>query len=132
VAARRIHHGTSGRSRLWPRDACQIGSSAASPSPSYGSHGRYSPVSFGQQIQTEILTPACTSCHTDEGRAPSEGLNLKAGAAYANLVGVASSEKAGAIRVIARNPSASYLVQKLEKARRASSACGCRATDRRC
>ena len=71
---------------------------------------------FSQQIQAQILTPACTSCHTDEGRTPSGGLNLRSGAAYAALVGVASSAKAGAIRVIAGNASGSYLVQKLEGA----------------
>ena len=73
-------------------------------------------VSFAQQIQTEILTPGCASCHTDAGRTPAGGLNLRAGASYASLVGVASSAKPGAIRVIAGNPSGSYLVQKLEGA----------------
>ena len=82
--------------------------SAPSPTPSG--------VSFAQQIQAQILTPACTSCHTDDGRTPSGGLNLKAGSAYADLVGVASSSKPGATRVIAGNPSGSYLVQKLEGA----------------
>jgi mono/diheme cytochrome c family protein len=71
---------------------------------------------FSQQIQAQILTPACVSCHTDEGRNPSGGLNLKSGTAYAALVGVASTGKPGAIRVIAGNPSGSYLVQKLEGA----------------
>ena len=82
--------------------------SAPSPTPSG--------VSFAQQIQAQILTPACTSCHTDDGRTPSGGLNLKAGSAYAALVGVASSSKPGATRVIAGNPSGSYLVQKIEGA----------------
>jgi mono/diheme cytochrome c family protein len=72
--------------------------------------------SFSQQIQAQILTPACTSCHTDDGRTPSGGLNLRSGAAYAALVGVASTGKPGAIRVIAGNASGSYLVQKLEGA----------------
>ena len=71
-------------------------------------------VTFSTQIQQQIFTPACTACHTDEGRTPSSGLNLKSGAAYAQLVGVASVGKAGAIRVIAGNPSGSYLIQKLE------------------
>ncbi len=71
---------------------------------------------FSQQIQAQILTPACVSCHTDEGRTPSGGLNLKSGAAYAALVGVASTAKPGAVRVVAGNPSGSYLVQKLEGA----------------
>jgi mono/diheme cytochrome c family protein len=71
---------------------------------------------FSQQIQAQILTPGCVSCHTDEGRTPAGGLNLKSGAAYSSLVGVASTGKPGAIRVIAGNPSGSYLVQKLEGA----------------
>lgn len=71
---------------------------------------------FSQQIQAEILTPACVSCHTDDGRTPAGGMNLKPGSAYSNLVGVASTGKPGAIRVIAGNPSGSYLVQKLEGA----------------
>jgi len=89
-------------------------SSSSSPTPS--SPTPTSSVTFSQQIQVQILTPACTSCHTDEGRTPSGGLNLKSGSAFANLVGVASTGKPGAVRVIAGNPSGSYLVQKLEGA----------------
>ena len=73
-------------------------------------------LSFATQIQAQILTPACTACHSDDGRTPSAGMNLRSGTAYASLVGVASSGKPGAIRVIAGNPSGSYLVQKLEGA----------------
>jgi mono/diheme cytochrome c family protein len=73
-------------------------------------------VTFSTQIQQQILTPACVACHTDDGRTPAAGLNLKSGSAHGQLVGVASSAKAGAIRVIPGNPSGSYLVQKLEGA----------------
>ena len=73
-------------------------------------------VVFSTQIQQQILTPACTACHTDEGRTPASGLNLRSGQSYSNLVGVASVGKPGAVRVIAGNPSGSYLVQKLEGA----------------
>jgi len=90
---------------------CSSSSSPTTPSPTPPSGP-----TFSQQIQAQILTPACTSCHTDEGRNPLGGLNLKSGSAYANLVGVASTGKPGAIRVIAGNPSGSYLVQKLEGA----------------
>ena len=93
---------------------CGSSSSPTSPSPS--STPAASSVTFSQQIQAQILTPACTGCHTDDGRTPSGGMNLKSGTAYSNLVGVASSGKPGAIRVIAGNPSGSYLVQKLEGA----------------
>ena len=68
------------------------------------------------QIQAQILTPSCVSCHTDDGRTPAGGLNLRSGAAHSALVGVASTGKPGAIRVIAGNPGGSYLVQKLEGA----------------
>jgi len=73
-------------------------------------------VSFAQQIQTEILNPACIACHTDQGRTPAGGLNLLSGQSRGNLVGVASTGKAGATRVIAGNASGSYLIQKLEGA----------------
>jgi mono/diheme cytochrome c family protein len=73
-------------------------------------------VTFSTQIQQQILTPACVACHTDDGRTPAGGLNLKSGSAHGQLVGVASTGKAGAVRVIAGNPSGSYLVQKLEGA----------------
>ena len=73
-------------------------------------------VSFATQIQAQIFDPGCISCHTDVGRNPSGGLNLKSGTAFAQLVGVAAPQKPGATLVIAGNPSGSYLVQKLEGA----------------
>jgi mono/diheme cytochrome c family protein len=89
---------------------CGGSSSPSTPSPTV------SGPTFSQQIQAQILTPACVACHTDEGRTPAGGLNMKPGSAHANLVGVSSTGKAGATRVIAGNPSGSYLVQKLEGA----------------
>src|SRR5262249_31772034 len=71
---------------------------------------------FSVQVQQQILTPACVPCHTDEGRTPSGGLNLKSGTAYASLINVASTGKSGAVRVIPGNPNGSYLIQKLEGA----------------
>ncbi len=59
---------------------------------------------------------ACTDCHSDQGRNPSGGLVLLGGRAYASLVGVASSGKPDAVRVIAGNPDSSYLIKKLEGA----------------
>lgn len=67
-------------------------------------------------IQTQIFDPGCATCHTDVGRTPFGGLNLKPGSAFANLVGVPSSGLPGAIRVIAGNANGSYLVQKIEGA----------------
>jgi hypothetical protein len=57
---------------------------------------------------------ACTSCHS--GPRPSAGMNLADGSAYGQLVGVPSRDKPGAIRVVAGDPEASYLVQKIEGA----------------
>jgi len=72
-------------------------------------------------IQREIFESAdsagrtaCTQCHTNVGRNPSAGYNLVHDLAYDQTVNVASSRKAGAIRVIPGDPDNSYLVQKLE------------------
>ena len=105
----RLTFGVLALSVLLVAAGCGSTSSPTTPSP-------VATVSFAQQIQAEILTPACTSCHTDVGRNPSGGLNLKSGTAFGALVGVASAGKTGATRVIAGNPSGSYLVQKLEGA----------------
>ena len=72
-------------------------------------------------IQNEIFDKtdsagrqACTNCHTDAGRTPVAGMVLRAGVAHASLVGVPSSAKPGAIRVIPGDPENSYLIHKLE------------------
>ena len=57
---------------------------------------------------------ACTNCHTSVGRNPSGLMDLRAGAAYNSLVGVASPAKPGAIRVIPGDPENSYIIHKLE------------------
>ena len=71
-------------------------------------------------IQTEIFSnsdssgrAACTQCHNAVGRL-FNGLDLSPQVSYANLVGVASRGKVGAIRVIAGDPENSYLIHKLE------------------
>ncbi len=56
---------------------------------------------------------ACTQCHTDVGRTPPLGLNLRHETAYNALSGV-SRGKPGARIVVPGAPDASYLVQKLE------------------
>ena len=72
-------------------------------------------------IQAQIFTNsdstgrrACASCHTDVGRTPSAGLNLKDGASFASLVGRPSARKPGATFVVPGDPDGSYLIQKLE------------------
>jgi len=63
-------------------------------------------------IQANVFTPICTACHI-AATAP-QGLRLDAANSYGLLVGVASSEQPGILRVDPGNPDASYLIQKLE------------------
>jgi hypothetical protein len=72
-------------------------------------------------IQQEIFNAtdasgrlACTNCHSNVGRNPSGGMTLLSGVSYANLVGVASTGKPGAVRVIPGDPENSYIIHKLE------------------
>jgi hypothetical protein len=55
---------------------------------------------------------ACTGCHNPQLRPA--GLDLTAGVAYANLVGVASVERPALRRVAPGDPGNSYLIHKLE------------------
>jgi mono/diheme cytochrome c family protein len=63
-------------------------------------------------IQANIFTPVCEQCHS--GANAPRGLRLDALNSYALLVGVASSEQPGVLRVDPHNPNGSYLIQKLE------------------
>jgi hypothetical protein len=74
-------------------------------------------------IQREIFNTAdssgraaCTQCHNAQGALFAARLNLSEGVSYAALVGMPSSDKAGAVRVRPGDPDNSYLVQKLEGA----------------
>lgn len=66
-----------------------------------------------ESIQANLFTPGCalSSCH---GAAMSALLDLRAGAAYSNLVDVASVEVPTWDRVEPFNPDQSYLICKLE------------------
>jgi hypothetical protein len=63
-------------------------------------------------IQREVLTPRCTVCHA--GAAAPAGLRLDEGSSYALLVGVASRQSPGTLRVAPGRPDDSYLVHKIE------------------
>jgi hypothetical protein len=56
----------------------------------------------------------CTNCHTDQGRNPAGGLNLRHDVAHASLVNVSSARKPGVVRVIPGDPANSYLIHKLQ------------------
>jgi hypothetical protein len=71
-------------------------------------------------IQQEIFSSgdssgrvACTQCHNAIG-SRFNGLDLSPAVSYSNLVGVASSRRPGAVRVIAGDALNSYLIHKLE------------------
>ena len=58
-------------------------------------------------LQTTVFTPKCIGCHG--GSSPEAGMNLSAGQSFSNLVNVAATTQAGAIRVVPFSPSTSYL-----------------------
>jgi uncharacterized protein (TIGR03118 family) len=71
------------------------------------------------QVQADIFTPICSGCHN--GSQPANGplpgsQNLSAGQTFLNIVGVASREQPGLMRVKAGDPDNSYLVRKVEGA----------------
>ncbi len=70
-----------------------------------------STVSFAEHVQP-VFASSCTGCH--DGTEPSVGLSLAAGAAYANTVGVPSSELVAMRRIEPDKPDESYLVRKLQ------------------
>lgn len=71
------------------------------------------PESFSNDVQP-ILTASCaaTACHGFP--MPQEGMDLRAGHAYNNLVNVSSTECSNRLRVAPGDPDNSYLVNKIE------------------
>lgn len=64
------------------------------------------------QVEQQVFAASCafSSCH--QGAAAAGGLNLE-GSTHAKLVGVDSTQVAGRKLVVAGNPDASYLMDKL-------------------
>ena len=64
------------------------------------------------RVQAEVFTPSCalSGCHA--GTAPQRGMNLSAGKAYGQVVGVPSVETSR-LRVAPGDESGSYLVSKI-------------------
>jgi uncharacterized protein (TIGR03118 family) len=71
------------------------------------------------QLQTQVFTPLCAGCHNGSqpagGRLPGSQ-DLTAGHTFSNVVGVASLEQPGLMRVKAGDPDNSYLIHKVEGA----------------
>lgn len=75
------------------------------------------PAAFGpnfSEIQANVFTPSCAGSNCHSGAAPPAGLNLEAANSFAELVGIASSQDAGVMRVVAGDPDNSYIIQKLD------------------
>ena len=68
------------------------------------------------QLQTQIFTPICSVCHTGIGTTLPGVQNLTAGHTFASIVGVASIEQPGLLRIKPNDPTNSYLIQKIEGA----------------
>lgn len=71
------------------------------------------------QLQAQVFTPLCSGCHN--GSQPADGplpgsQNLTDGHTFSNIVGVASHEQPGLLRVKAGDPDNSYLIHKIEGA----------------
>jgi hypothetical protein len=65
-------------------------------------------------IQNEIFSQRCIGCHNGSNRFLPAVMNLTQGNAYASLVGVASIQQSGLLRVAPGDPENSYIVHKLE------------------
>jgi hypothetical protein len=65
------------------------------------------------RVQNEVFTVSCAiaGCHAALGAR--EGMNLSAGAAYANTVRVPATERPSLSRIEPGDPDLSYLVKKL-------------------
>jgi len=68
------------------------------------------------QLQTQIFTPICSTCHDGTGTVLPGVQNLTAGNTFASIVGVASLEQTSPplLRIKPGDPDNSYLVQKVE------------------
>ena len=65
-------------------------------------------------IQDNVFTPSCaiSGCHGSPN--PAQGMNLTAGLAFSNIVGIQSGQQPPLLRVNPGNPDDSYLIRKLE------------------
>ncbi len=71
-----------------------------------------SPNATFSRVQAEVFTPSCalSGCHA--GATPAQGMNLSAGRAYTQVVGVAAVGSSR-VRVAPGDVAGSYLVSKL-------------------
>ncbi len=81
--------------------------------PGLGAGDPIDPTATFSRVQNEIFTPTCAQlgCHDPLGR--QQSLILSPGRAYANTVGVASTENTQILRVVPSDPANSYLYRKI-------------------
>jgi hypothetical protein len=65
------------------------------------------------RVQTEVFSVSCALAGCHAGNAPTAGMDLSAGVAYGNIVGVTSTERADLKRIEPGDPDRSYLVKKI-------------------
>jgi CHRD domain len=65
-------------------------------------------------IQNNVFTPSCTFSGCHSGASPAAGQNLTAGQAFANIVGVPSTQSPSLNRIEPFDPDNSYLIRKIE------------------
>ncbi|MEQ8277830.1 MAG: hypothetical protein RMA76_21370 [Deltaproteobacteria bacterium] len=77
--------------------------------------GGSEPATF-TEVQDQVLTPACafSSCHSTANANNAGMLDLTAGVAFAELVGVNAVEAPDRVLVVAGDVAGSYLVDKIE------------------
>jgi hypothetical protein len=71
-------------------------------------------VSLAQNIQPMFNRSCAQSAACHAGGTPVQDLNLQAGVARSQIVGVKSTERPGEVRVKPGNPDDSFLVKKIE------------------
>lgn len=81
--------------------------------PGLGEGEPIDPTASFTRVQNEIFTPTCAAlgCHDKLGH--QENMILAPGSAYANTVGVPSSQNAALRRVLPSDPANSYLYRKI-------------------
>ena len=87
------------------------------------------------QLQTQIFTPICSTCHTGVGSALPGVQNLTDGHTFASIVNVASIEQPSLLRIKPNDAANSYLVQKIQGAAGITGSrmpLGCGAADNPC
>jgi hypothetical protein len=92
--------------------ACASVSCATKKSPTEPADDPPSPSATFTRVQAEVFTPSCalSGCHA--GPAPANGMDLSAGRAYGQIVGVAAVGSTR-VRVAPGDVSASYLASKI-------------------